>query len=147
MPAPALALIAEYRRDPRPSAGAPGHDGEDGEGDRSGEDVTFGSQPAASGPHLAPARHRLRPGQRQERGGAAVAGGPGRRRRIVLAAWSAAAAVALIGAGTGIGFAVSDSRPLPPPPPPTTVVVPDSEASVSPQQAGRPQVALYQSQR
>ncbi|HTT00152.1 MAG TPA: serine/threonine-protein kinase [Streptosporangiaceae bacterium] len=146
LPAPALALIAEYRRDPGPSAGMPGRDGEDGEDGRNVADDTFGSQPAASRPGSAPARHRLRPGQPGARGEAAAAGQPGRRRRIVLAAWSAVAAAALIGAGTGIGFAIAGSGPPPPPPPPNTVVVPDSEASLSAQQAGRPVVAMYQSQ-
>jgi Protein kinase domain len=144
LPAPALALIAEYRRDPRPSAG-------DGAGNS--EDATFGSQPTPGEPHRARGRRRLRPGpsitDRRRVGRARPAGGtPGarRRRRIVRVGWTAAAVVALLGAGTGIGFAAADSgsTALPPPPPPGTVVVPNSQASLSAQQAGRPQVAFYQ---
>jgi hypothetical protein len=121
LPGPALALIAEYRRDPRPQAGDAADDS---------DDATFGSQPAPA------AARRARPG------GAAR---PGRRRRVVLAAGTAAAAAALIGAGTAIGFAAwDDTRPLPPPPPPGTIMVPASQASLSARQAGRPQIAFYQ---
>jgi hypothetical protein len=137
LPGPALALIAEYRRDPRPSA----EDGAD-----ASEDATFGSQPAPGAPHRAPGRRRLRPGWAGKRRGRAGPAGTPRRRRIVQAAWTAVAATALVGAGTGIGFAVAgQGSTLPPPPPPGTVVIPNSQASLSAQQAGRPQIAFYQS--
>jgi serine/threonine protein kinase len=152
LPGPALALIAEYRRDPKPSAQAIG--------DASGEDATLGSQPVPGshpepGGQHRPDRHRrlsLRPrgpAARRQAAGAALHGGaagPGRRRRrIVVVAWSAVAAAALLGAGTAVGFAAArSSRPPPPPLPPTTVVVPASQASLSAQQAGRPQIAFYQ---
>jgi serine/threonine protein kinase len=119
LPAPALALIAEYRRDPGPPAPANG-DASPGASD----DATFDSQPALSAPDRMPARRS--------------------RRRIYLAVWSAVAAVVLLGAGTAIGFAVASNRPPPPLPPPDTVVVPASQASLSARQAGRPQVAFYQ---
>jgi hypothetical protein len=137
LPGPALALIAEYRRDPRPSA----EDGAD-----ASEDATFGSQPAPGAPHRAPGRRRLRPGWAGKRRGRAGPAGTPHRRRIVQAAWTAVAATALVGAGTGIGFAVAgQGSTLPPPPPPGTVVIPNSQASLSAQQAGRPQIAFYQS--
>jgi len=153
LPGPALALIAEYRRDPGPSALASG-DASPGSG--ASDDATFDSQPGFSAPQRAPARrHRLlsrRAVTRRERAGLARAsadgargGGAGpSRRRIYLIAGSAVAAAALVGAGTAIGFAVASGRPLPPPPPPGTVVVPASQASLSARQAGRPQIAFYQ---
>jgi serine/threonine protein kinase len=121
LPGPALALIAEYRRDPGP----PAQESEEaslrsGASDSgAGDDVTFGSQPAQGG----------------------AAGPPRRRRRARLVAWSVLAAAVLLGSGTAVGFAVASNRPLPPPPPPNTVVVPNSQASLS---ARRPEVALYQ---
>ena len=121
LPGPALALIAEYRRDPGPSAEESGNTSLSS---GASDDATFDSQPALSAPHRAPGR---RP-----------------RRRIYVAAWSAVAAAALLGAGTGIGFAAASDRPLPTPPPLGTVVVPASQASLSAQQAGRPQIAFYQ---
>jgi protein kinase-like protein len=135
LPGPALALIAEYRRNLRPSAGQGPQD--NGEATDDGEDATFGSQPAPvqrsapSGPGRA--RQRLPPA--------------GRRRRAVLVTGSAVAAAALVSAGTAVGFAAADSgRPsLPPPPPPNTIMVPAAQASLSTQQAARPQLALYQS--
>jgi Protein kinase domain len=124
LPGPALALIAEYRRDPRPQAGDVAEDN---------EDATFGSQPAPSAPR---ARARAR--------GPGGAAGPGRRRRVVLAAGSAAAAAALMGGGTAIGFAAADDARPPPPPPAGAIMVPASQASLSARQAGRPQIAFYQ---
>jgi Protein kinase domain len=135
LPGPALALIAEYRRAPRPSGRASGGDSAGGEatgGEAAGaagasDEATFGSQPRLGGrrpaPALAPAR---------------------RRRRVTLVAWSAAAAAALLGGGVAVGFAAAGRNGPPPPPPPTTVFVPESQASLSAQQAGRPQIALYQ---
>jgi serine/threonine protein kinase len=136
LPGPAQALIAEYRRDPKPPAREGGDAGprpEPGPGD----DATFGSQPAPSAPHEAPA---------PSRGPRLASGRPRtRRRRIYLAIWSAAAAAILLGAGTAIGVVVAGSQQQPPPPPPTnTILVPASQASPSARSAGRPQIALYQ---
>ena len=122
LPAPALALIAEYRRDPGPPDRP---NGDAGLSSGTGDDPTFDSQPALSGPAGAPPRRS-------------------RRRRIYLAAGSAVAAAVLVGAGTAVGFAVAGNRPAPPLPPPGTVVVPASQASLSARQAGRPQIAFYQ---
>jgi serine/threonine protein kinase len=134
LPGPALALIAEYRRDPKP----PEREGGDAGPDRGpGDDATFGSQPAPSAPHEAPAPSR---GPRLASGRART-----RRRRVHLAIWSAAAAAVLLGAGTAIGVVVAGSQqPLPPPPPTNTIVVPASQASLSARQAGRPRIAPYQ---
>jgi serine/threonine protein kinase len=133
LPGTALALIAEYRRNLRPPAGE-GTDDDAGEGTGDNEDATFGSQPTPEPsvpPRPAPGRPRRSP----------------RRRRAVLAAGSAVAAATLVGAGTAVGFAAADSgRSSPPPlPPPNTIVVPAAQASLSAQQAARPQIALYQS--
>jgi serine/threonine protein kinase len=131
LPGPALALIAEYHGDagPSPDGGA-------------GDDATFGSLPAPSTPHRAPAKS----------GTSGLPSRPAgtrrqplwRRRRVYLVVFSAVAAVALLGAGTAIGFAASGSPPPPPPPAANTVVVPASQASLSAQQASRPQIAFYQ---
>jgi hypothetical protein len=135
LPGPALALIEEYRRDPRP----PDLAGED-----SAEDATFGSQPGGqdAGQEHAGGKHARGEQAAGWRGGAARAGRP-RRRWAVLAACLAAAVVVLAGAAAA-GFAVADSRrpPLPPLPPPNIVVVPPAEASAH--QDGRPQLAPYQ---
>jgi serine/threonine protein kinase len=160
LPGPALALIAEYRRDPKPPAPGSGDaDPGSGSGPGSGDDATFGSQPAPSAPHRepeSPGRPRLlsrRAVTRRDPAGVVRAGagagqgdaaGPSRGRRVRVVIWSAVAAVALLGAGTAIGFTAAGSRPLPPPPPTNTVVVPASQAALSAQHAGRPQIALYQ---
>ena len=147
LPGTALALIAEYRRNLRPAAGQ-----ETGAAARTGtddnEDATFGSQPAPSLPS-GPRGTASAP-----RGMASAPGGPvparrrllRRRRRAVLVAGSTVAAAALVGAGTAVGFAAADSgrRPLPPPPPANTIMVPASQASLSAQHAGRPEIAMYQ---
>jgi hypothetical protein len=137
LPGPALALIAEYRRAPKPSGRASGGDsagsGAAGEADAAGrsDEATFGSQPPLGGPRTAQAP--------------APALAHRRRRRVTLAAWSGVAAAVLLGGGVAVGFAAAGSGgPPPPPPPPPTVIVPDSQASLSAQQAGRPQIALYQ---
>ena len=134
LPGPALALIAEYRRDPKPperEGGGPGPD------PGPGDDATFGSQPAPSAPYEVPVPSRG-PGQASGRART-------RRRRVHLAIQSAAAAVVLLGAGTAIGVVVAGKQQLPPPPPPTnTILVPASQASLSARQAGRPHIALYQ---
>jgi Protein kinase domain len=136
LPGPALALIAEYGRDPKPPAREDGDAGpapEPGPGD----EATFGSQPAPGAPHEAPAPSRV---PRLASGRART-----RRRRVHLAIWSTAAAAVLLGAGTAIGVVVARSQQQPPPPPPTnTILVPASQASLSARSAGRPQVAPYQ---
>jgi hypothetical protein len=134
LPGPALALIAEYRRDPKPPEREGGDAGPD---PGPGDDATFGSQPAPSAPHEVPVPSR---GPRSASGRART-----RRRRVHLAIWSAAAAAVLLGAGTAIGVVVAGKQQLPPPPPPTnTILVPASQASLSARQAGRPHIALYQ---
>ena len=134
LPGPALALIAEYRRDPKPPEREGGDAGPD---PGPGDDATFGSQPAPSAPHETPVPSR---GPRRASGRART-----RRRRVHLAIWSAAAAAVLLGAGTAIGVVVAGKQQLPPPPPPAnTILVPASLASLSARQAGRPHIALYQ---
>jgi len=133
LPGPALALIEEYRRDPRPSALA---------GAEPSEDATFGSQADNQDAGAGQAGHERAGAQP----GAARAGRRARRPWALLAAGSAAAAV-LVGAAVA-GFAVADSRrpALPPPPPPNIVVVPPGQASqASAHQGGGPQIAPYQS--
>jgi len=135
LPGPALALIEEYRRDPRPSAPA---------SPESAEDATFGSQ--AGGPDAG----EERPGRKHARvepvgaGRGMVRAARPRRHWAVLAAYLAVAVAVLVGAAAA-GFAFADSRrpPPPPPPPANIVVVPPPEASAH--QDGRPQMALYQS--
>jgi serine/threonine protein kinase len=136
LPGPALALIAEYRRDPKPPERVGGDAGQHPD-PGPGDDATFGSQPAPRAPHEAPVPSR---GPRRASGPART-----RRRRVHLAIWSAAAAAVLLGAGTAIGVVVAGKQQLPPPPPPTnTILVPASQASLSARQAGRPHIALYQ---
>jgi serine/threonine protein kinase len=133
LPGTALALIAEYRRNLRPSAGDAA--GDDGEGTGGKEDATFGSQPPPAPPSgpSEPGRGRRRLPPRP-------------RRRVMLAVGSAVAAAALVGAGTAVGFAVAGSgrASLPPPPPPNTIMVPAAQASLSARQADRPHIAMYQ---
>jgi hypothetical protein len=135
LPGPALALIAEYRRDPKP----PARDSEDPvSAPGSGDDATFGSQPAVSAPGRASApssRHRPPSGRAGTR-----------RRRVYLPIWSTVAAVVLLGAGTAIGVMVAGNRQQEqlPPPPANTILVPASQASPSARQAGRPEIAMYQ---
>jgi serine/threonine protein kinase len=135
LPGPALALIAEYRRDPTPAP----RDAGPGSAPGSGDDATFGSQPPLSAPHLVPAPSRA---QRPPSGPAGTR--RQRARRVYLAIWLTAAAAVLLGGGTAIGLAVAGSRPPPPPPPTNTILVPASQASLSAQHAGRPQIAMYQ---
>ena len=72
LPAAALALIAEYRRDPRPSAA--------GRAAEAGEDATFGSQPAP-GRRRQPRPGHARGGHATARGAAAGPRGPAGRAR------------------------------------------------------------------
>ena len=137
LPGPALALIAQYRKDPRPR---PGDDARGQQDAQDNDDATFGSQQGPGG--QVPARRRRLP--RPAVIGRERPGAPGgRRRRVVLVAGSAAAAVALIGAGTAIGVVAAGGGP-PPPPPPGTIMVPAPQASLSARQAARPQIAFYQ---
>jgi hypothetical protein len=136
LPEPALALIAEYRRDPPAfaQAGAAADrgaaEGAASDGTEASEEVTFGSQTAAAG--------RVRQGGRGGQGGGSsrygrkngsetgAANAPGdlrapgssRRRRLLIAACSAAAAV-LIAGSAAAGYGIADRRlpPLPQPPP------------------------------
>lgn len=139
LPGAALALMADYRRDPGPSAGSAAE---------TGEDATFGSQPALSSAPGLPARRRAWPrraASRPERAGGGAPGGstPGRarsdgarpgwarlgwarsggaitghgtssgtlrRRRVLLALASAVAAAVLVVAGVVIGASVAGSR-------------------------------------
>ncbi|MGO9079960.1 MAG: serine/threonine-protein kinase [Streptosporangiaceae bacterium] len=102
LPGPALALIAEYRRDPTPAAEL---------ADYGDEDMTFGSQAALVPPRKSAGRRaagRKRPWPRRARAGAAAAGtGSAPRRIFALAVASATAAIALIAAGAAIGAAVA----------------------------------------
>jgi hypothetical protein len=160
LPAAALALMAEYRQEPRPSAGA---------GAEAGEDATLGSQPAgaASAAGLAfeeglagnsLARRQVVPrlaggrlaGARHGHGGETRASGgvpgPGRlrwRRRLLIRALAVGAAAVLIAAGVVIGLIVDGGRAprgpalLPPPlPPPTT--------AASALHPGRPEISMNQ---
>ena len=138
LPAPALALIAEYRRDPGPAPRDAGPVAEPGSAPGTGDDATFGSQPALSAPQRIPEPSR---GQRPPSG---RAGTPRRRARWVYLAISAAGAAVLLGGGTAIGLTIAGSRQLPPPPPTNTILVPASQASLSAQHVGRPQIAMYQ---
>jgi hypothetical protein len=114
LPASALALIAEYRRDPMPSASAEASE-------QDGQDATFGSQPALSdpgrapGPRLAAPRRPLPGGARAGGARAGVRAGPGRsgRRRglIILAVVVTAAALAGAGAVAGASFAGNKAQP------------------------------------
>ncbi|MGO8883880.1 MAG: serine/threonine-protein kinase [Streptosporangiaceae bacterium] len=148
LPASALALIAEYRRDPQPAAEP---------GPEASEDATFGSQPALSLPRSSPG-HRAggprRPGRWWSRllrpgglggswgssGGAARPGRPSRRRVLVIAG-SAAAAIVLIAAGALIGADIAGRTP---PPVPAGQLPPG--VSPPPPVAGRPQLSMGQLQ-
>ena len=136
LPGPALTLIEEYRRDPRPSAPV---------SPESAADATFGSQAggAEAGEEHPGGKHARGETAGARRADVARAARP-RRRWAVLAACVAGAVAVLAGAAAA-GFAFADSRrpPLPPPPPSANiVVVPPAEASAH--QGGRPQIALYQ---
>jgi hypothetical protein len=129
LPASALALIAEYRREPRPvtPAEAGGAAGAAEPGGDHHEDETFGSQPALGGP-----------------------GQAGGRGRLVLA--SAVAAAALIGGGAAVGGWVLHPAPTivyrpppggaPPPGGPPGGQLPASAAAAA--RAGKPSIAMNQ---
>ena len=118
LPGAALTLMAEYRRDPRPSAGASAE---------AAEDATFGSQPVPGTAGASPAGRGAASrwgGSRHGRTRAARAAGlPGRvkqrrwRPLLMLAAAVAAAAV-LITSGAVIGASIAGKPPPVPLPPP-----------------------------
>jgi hypothetical protein len=140
LPGTALTLMAEYRRDPRPSAEASAEPG---------EDATFGSQPApgtagaslvgrGAAPRLAGARHGRSHSVR-----AADLPGPvkQRRRRALLIFAAAVAAAVLMTSGAIIGANIAGSRPLPPPPPPQALGPSTALAALPP---GRPGIVMSQ---
>ncbi len=146
LPASALTLIGQYRRDPRPAAAAE-------ISDQDGDDVTFGSQPALTG--AGPARSRPDP-----------APAPRRRARsrglLVLAAAVTAAVLIAGGAAAGVSFA--DRQPkaaatshtsaqtaagrLPPPsgqpPPEGPPPFAGSAAALSAKAGGKPAIVMSQ---
>ncbi len=152
LPATALALIAEYRRDPRPQVPAAEAVMVAAGEAESADDATFGSQPMAGGPHR-PARPRRRAGRAgpgRERADRAAGRGdregraaPGwvRRHPVLVAAYAAVAAAVLAGAGAG-GFAIADSRGSPPPSPPIPFVAPPGPVTAQP--GAGPQIVLDQ---
>ena len=120
LPAAALALLAEYRRDPRPSAVA---------AEDAGEDATFGSQPGAPGRRALAASPPARPD----------------RRRPLIIAGAAAVVAALMASSAIVGAAVTGSRPQPqrtfflPPPPPG-----QQPGPAIPAQPGKPVIGMNQ---
>ena len=115
LPAPALALIADYRREPSPSAQPAAE---------AGEDETLGSQPGPNGQpggHSRPALPRPAGPGTERKGGRLGAG-----RRVLIVFASALAAAALVATGAVIGPALTGARtqsrlpqlgPILPPPP------------------------------
>jgi hypothetical protein len=143
LPGPALALIAEYRGAPRQSGRAAGEDSAGGDAAGGTDASASGGDEATFGSHVPLGSPRPAPGPAPA---PAPAPAPVRRhRRVFLVAWSAVGAAALLGGGVAAGFAAAgNGGQPPPPPPPATVLVPASQASLSSQEAGRPQIALYQ---
>jgi Protein kinase domain len=146
LPGAALALMADYRRDPRPAAEAAA---------ATGEDATFGSQPALSGtPGGGSPGGSVHGGARSglARSGGAIRGygassAAPRRRRVLLALASAAAAAALVVAGVVIGASVAGSRSqsaVPPPPPGGFAPQPPPGSAVSTVQGGKPEISMSQ---
>ncbi len=125
LPRSALDLIDGYRRAPRPAGAGEAAAAE------SGDEATFGSQPASGPPGLARAGHRQAGWQ------ASRPGGP-RGRRALLGIGCAVAGGALVGAGWLLG-----SRP----PPPLLAGQPPGAAQQNPalaKAAGKQAIALYQ---
>ena len=152
LPGAALALMADYRRDPRPAAEAAAE---------TGEDATFGSQSELSGTPGGSVHGRARSGRARSggaRSGLARSGGAitghgisssaPRRRRVLLALASVAAAAALIVAGVVIGASVAGSRSpsavLPPPPPGGIGAQPPPGSAVSAAKGGKPEISMSQ---
>ena len=121
LPGTALTLMAEYRRDPRPSAGASAE---------AAEDATFGSQPVPGTAGASPAGRACRGaasrwgGSRHGRTRAARAAGPPGRvkqrrwRPLLMLAAAVAAAAVLITSGAVIGASIAGKPPPVPLPPP-----------------------------
>jgi hypothetical protein len=144
LPGAALALIADYRRDPRPSAEAGA-----GTGAETGEDATFGSQPAEGAPGRSPAGRS--PAGRSPAGrlpaGRSPAGKSHWRRPLVVFGSAVVAVAVLMASGVIIGASVAgrgQQQPqragaLPPPPPP-----PPPTSATSAQHPGRPGITVNQ---
>jgi hypothetical protein len=133
LPGSALALIEEYRQDPKPST----PDGAD-----SVAEATFGSLSADWG-GAGRAAMAGRKGGAPREGGAGSRNWPLRQRRGLLALASAAAAIILIAAGAGVGAAVARSRT---PPPLGPLLPPPPQASALSAPSGKPQIGLSQIQ-
>jgi hypothetical protein len=159
LPAAALALIAQYRQDPRPSAGAlPAGAGAD-HGVAVGEDATFGSQPVPGAPATALAGRRAPPPALPPRAGSRHGGAGGVRaadlatrpgmprwRRTLLISAAAVAAVAVVlTSGALIGASIAGSSPQPqrtvllPPPVPPQQPPPSALSTALP---GKPAIAM-----
>jgi hypothetical protein len=151
LPEPALALISEYRRDPRAlaqgAADRPAAECAAADGTEASEEVTFGSQSAAAGRDRRGGQggggRRYGRKNRDETGEGSEPGGPdapgsSRRRRLLIAAGSAAAAV-LVAGSAAVGYRIADSRqPLPSPP---SGGIPPSLSA----RHAQPQIGFYQS--
>jgi len=169
LPAAALALIAEYRQDPRPPAGAmpagampagamPAGAGA-GDGVAAGEDATFGSQPVPGAPATALAGRRAQaaalPGRAGSRHGGAggvhaagLATRPGMprwQRTLLIGAAAVAAAAVVMTSGALIGASITGSSPQPqrtvflPPPVPPQQPPPSALSTALP---GKPAIAM-----
>ncbi len=134
LPGAALALIADYRRDPRPSAEAGA-----GTGAETGEDATFGSQSAEGAPGRSPAG--------RSPAGRSPAGKSRWRQPLVVFGSAVVAVAVLMASGVIIGASVADrgqqqpqrAGALPPPPPP-----PPPTSATSAQHPGRPGITVNQ---
>jgi hypothetical protein len=151
LPEPAIALIAEYQRDPPlaavPDVAAVGEEtsGGDAAGEQTaGSRVPVAADDATSGSHTAlpgfDSLAAVRAGQarRSRRGGSRrTALLAARREPVAWAVWTAVAVV-LVGAGTGLGMLLrgpgaeaADNRPPPPPPPSTASTTCDMTPEVT----------------
>jgi hypothetical protein len=139
LPGSALALIEEYRQDPKPST----RDGADG-----AEEATFGSLSAdwgGSGREAMAGRKPMadRKSTAPREGEAGSRNWPLRQRRGLLTLISAAAAIILVAAGAGIGATVAGSRR---PPPLGPLLPPPPQASALSAPSGKPQIGVSQIQ-
>jgi hypothetical protein len=154
LPGVALGMLAEYRRDPGPAADARAE---------TGEDATFGSQPALGAPggplgaadrslarrgalprRVASLRARSRHGHPREASAGSVnkPAKPRWRRALLIFASAVAAAAVLMTSGAVIGASIVGSRPLPLPPPPPQSQQPAAALSELP--PGRPGIIMNQ---
>ena len=158
LPAAALALIAEYRQDPRPSAGAMPAGAGAGDGVAAGEDATFGSQPVPGAPATAlagrapPPSPPRRAGSRHGGAGGVRAAGlatrpgtPRWQRTLLISAAAVAAVAVVLTSGALIGASIAGSSPqpqrtvlLPPPVPPQ----PPPPSALSTALPGKPAIAM-----